>query len=95
MLSPYSAQGFLEMTLAALVAFGSISLELAITYFSKSVSGTPAPPFSSDTSLTHPLLFQRERKTEGWQGGLPPVLQWAGRSPPWGPARPRNPDNCR
>ncbi|KAK1344732.1 hypothetical protein QTO34_013430 [Cnephaeus nilssonii] len=38
---------------------------------------------------------QKEKKTEGWQGGLLPVPQWAGRSPLWGPARLRNPDNCR
>ncbi|KAK2492306.1 hypothetical protein MC885_011196 [Smutsia gigantea] len=38
-----------------------------------------------------------ERKTEGWQGSLPPAPQWVGRSPPrtpWCPPRPHNPANC-
>lgn len=107
----FPGHGFSSICVPGLLDFESTSLESAIVSLSWSVmpqnipwwaeSSTPwvcaplTPPFSSDTSLTHSLLFQTEKKTESWQGGLPPVLQWAGRSPPWGPVRPCNPDNSR
>lgn len=109
-LSPESARSFLETTsVPGPVAFASVSG--VSSYFSKSANSSaplpwqpgppglplhPSTPCSFDNSLTHPLLFQMEKKTEAWQGLLPPAPQWTGRSPPRAlssPGRPRSPDN--
>lgn len=58
-------------------------------------SATSTPPFSSNTSLTHPFFFQMEKKMSSWQGGLPPDPQQAGRNPLQAPVKPHNPDNCK
>lgn len=102
MLSPDLAQSFLETASVSLgqwplgaCLWSQQSLPLLWQLGPPGLPPTPSP-FSFDNSLTHPLLFQTEKKMEGWQDSLPPVPWWMGRSPPWAPSCPgrtRSPDN--